>query len=63
MTSDVLSDGAADFNELLLPDVLLKGLQEAGFSKPSPVQLRAIPLARTGHGKFCCFVLFLISFC
>lgn len=40
--------GAASFDELLLPDFLLQGLAAAGFTKPSPVQTTAIPLARVG---------------
>ena len=40
--------GASSFDELLLPDFLLQGLAAAGFTKPSPVQTTAIPLARVG---------------
>ena len=46
-TIDVTT-GAASFDELLLPDILLQGLAAAGFTKPSPVQTTAIPLARVG---------------
>lgn len=60
------SEEAVDFTSLLLPDPILKGLgvinchrsevahtqcQEAGFEKPSPIQLKAIPLGRTGLGQ------------
>ena len=43
-----VTDGAESFSELLLPEFLLRALAAAGFSKPSPVQTTAIPLARVG---------------
>ena len=43
-----VTDGADSFAELLLPEHLLKALEAAGFTKPSPVQTTAIPLARVG---------------
>ena len=46
-TQDVYSS-ASSFEELLLPEPVLKGLTAAGFHKPSPVQQAAIPLARSG---------------
>lgn len=46
-TIDV-TDGADSFADLLLPEHLLKALAAAGFTKPSPVQTTAIPLARVG---------------
>ena len=46
-TVDV-TDGADSFAELLLPSHLLTALAAAGFTKPSPVQTTAIPLARVG---------------
>ena len=46
-TVDV-TDGAESFEELLLPEHMLKALAAAGFTKPSPVQTTAIPLARVG---------------
>jgi hypothetical protein len=36
---------------MLLSDVTLKGLHKSGFRKPSPIQLKAIPLGRCGFGK------------
>jgi ATP-dependent RNA helicase DDX20 len=46
-TADVRAT-ADSFSELLLPDWLLKGLDDAGFEQPSPIQQAAIPLARYG---------------
>ena len=46
-TVDV-TEGAESFSELLLPENLLRALAAAGFTKPSPVQTTAIPLARVG---------------
>jgi len=49
-TQDVLVEDDIHFDQLLLPDDLLKGLAEAGYSKPSPIQLKAIPIGRRGIG-------------
>lgn len=46
-SADVLGE-AASFRELLLPEPILAGLLQAGFTRPSPVQQQAIPLARLG---------------
>jgi ATP-dependent RNA helicase DDX20 len=46
-TTDVVGDSLS-FRELLLPEEVLTGLQNCGFSRPSPVQHAAIPLARLG---------------
>ncbi|NWH41839.1 DDX20 helicase, partial [Chloropsis hardwickii] len=65
-TRDVLLPGGpADFGSLLLSPPVLAGLQAAGFHRPSPVQLKAIPLgrcgldlivqAKSGTGKTCVF--------
>ncbi|KAM9321576.1 putative ATP-dependent RNA helicase DDX20 [Gastrophryne carolinensis] len=66
-TGDVLqgSEGAQDFRSLLLSQPVLEGLEAAGFSKPSPIQSKAIPLgrcgldlivqAKSGTGKTCVF--------
>ncbi|XP_073413383.1 probable ATP-dependent RNA helicase DDX20 [Dendrobates tinctorius] len=66
-TGDVLQgpDVSADFSSLLLSRPVLEGLQAAGFSKPSPIQSKAIPLgrcgldlivqAKSGTGKTCVF--------
>ncbi|XP_019585991.2 putative ATP-dependent RNA helicase DDX20 [Rhinolophus sinicus] len=64
-TGDVLLAEPADFESLLLSRPVLEGLREAGFERPSPVQLKAIPLgrcgldlivqAKSGTGKTCVF--------
>uniref|UniRef100_A0A8C4NHI9 RNA helicase n=1 Tax=Eptatretus burgeri TaxID=7764 RepID=A0A8C4NHI9_EPTBU len=64
-TRDVLGAEAATFSELMLSAPLLAGLSAAGFTRPSPIQLKAIPLARcgldllvqakSGTGKTCVF--------
>ncbi|XP_054994736.1 probable ATP-dependent RNA helicase DDX20 isoform X3 [Sorex araneus] len=64
-TGDVLLAEPADFASLLLSRPVLDGLREAGFERPSPVQLKAIPLgrcgldlivqAKSGTGKTCVF--------
>lgn len=50
-TEDVLIKEATTFDSLLLKEELLKGLKECGFVKPSPIQLKAIPVGRCGFGK------------
>ncbi|EHB10982.1 Putative ATP-dependent RNA helicase DDX20 [Heterocephalus glaber] len=64
-TGDVLLPEPADFESLLLSRPVLEGLRAAGFQRPSPVQLKAIPLgrcgfdlivqAKSGTGKTCVF--------
>ncbi|XP_060628726.2 probable ATP-dependent RNA helicase DDX20 [Anolis sagrei] len=65
-TRDVhLQEGPEDFSSLLLSPLVLEGLKAAGFLRPSPVQLKAIPLgrcgldlivqAKSGTGKTCVF--------
>nr|XP_008108041.1 PREDICTED: probable ATP-dependent RNA helicase DDX20 [Anolis carolinensis] len=61
----VLQEGPEDFSSLLLSPPVLEGLKAAGFLRPSPVQLKAIPLgrcgldlivqAKSGTGKTCVF--------
>lgn len=51
-TDDVLLSEGIDFSSLLLSPVVLDGLSAAGFQKPSPIQLKAIPLGRCGLGGF-----------
>ncbi|MEQ2265345.1 DEAD (Asp-Glu-Ala-Asp) box polypeptide 20, partial [Xenotaenia resolanae] len=65
-TEDVLLAEGIDFGSLLLSQAVLEGLSFAGFQKPSPIQLKAIPLgrcgldlivqAKSGTGKTCVFV-------
>lgn len=51
-TRDVLvPEGPEDFGSLLLSAPVLEGLKAAGFLRPSPVQLKAIPLGRCGLGE------------
>ncbi|XP_060930907.1 probable ATP-dependent RNA helicase DDX20 [Limanda limanda] len=64
-TDDVLLSEGIDFGSLLLSPAVLEGLSAAGFRKPSPIQLKAIPLgrcgldlivqAKSGTGKTCVF--------
>ncbi|MCI4380725.1 hypothetical protein PGIGA_G00243480 [Pangasianodon gigas] len=64
-TDDVLSSGGVDFSSLLLSKPVLEGLAASGFQRPSPIQLKAIPLgrcgldlivqAKSGTGKTCVF--------
>ncbi|XP_066284995.1 probable ATP-dependent RNA helicase DDX20 [Branchiostoma lanceolatum] len=64
-TEDVLNAEGADFASLLLSEPVQRGLTLAGFERPSPIQLKAIPLgrcgldlivqAKSGTGKTCVF--------
>lgn len=67
-TADVVLTGKnaeINFDQLLLPPNIVRGLKAAGFEKPSPIQLKAIPLgltgvdiiaqAKSGTGKTCVF--------
>ncbi|KAG8589466.1 hypothetical protein GDO81_006402 [Engystomops pustulosus] len=66
-TGDVLQGPgeAMDFSSLLLSRPVLEGLEAAGFTRPSPIQSKAIPLgrcgldlivqAKSGTGKTCVF--------
>ena len=68
-SSDVTSSGedSVTFEELGLPEWLVDNLRNAGFDRPSPIQVRAIPLARygvdlivqakAGTGKTCVFAV------
>ena len=47
-TLDVLNECGTKFSDLLLPETILRGLEDSGFYEPSPIQLRAIPVARFG---------------
>lgn len=46
-TADAQSD-ACSFRDLLLPEPLVAALESAGFTRPSPLQMAAIPVAREG---------------
>uniref|UniRef100_A0A8C6TGT2 RNA helicase n=1 Tax=Neogobius melanostomus TaxID=47308 RepID=A0A8C6TGT2_9GOBI len=64
-TDDVILSEGITFSSLLLSEAVLQGLSAAGFQKPSPIQLKAIPLgrcgldlivqAKSGTGKTCVF--------
>ncbi|XP_030640746.1 putative ATP-dependent RNA helicase DDX20 [Chanos chanos] len=64
-TDDVLVSEDVEFSSLLLSNPVLDGLSAAGFQRPSPIQLKAIPLgrcgldlivqAKSGTGKTCVF--------
>jgi len=54
-SSDVIVEGKDsehDFYSFHLTAEVLAGLKNCGFDKPSPIQLRAIPLGKLGFGKY-----------
>ncbi|KAG8225172.1 hypothetical protein J437_LFUL006697 [Ladona fulva] len=66
-TDDVRIREEIDFPGMLLPEKILNGLSSNGFLKPSPIQLKALPLgrcgfdlilqAKSGTGKTCVFTI------
>jgi superfamily II DNA/RNA helicase len=74
-TSDVAplleEDANITFRELMLSEAVLRGLLEAGFDRPSPIQLMAIPVgkfgtdlvaqAKSGTGKTCVFSVIVLE--
>ena len=50
-SDDVLISESISFEDFLLSDKVLAGLHKSGFYKPSPIQLKAIPLGRCGLGE------------
>ena len=67
-SQDVASDSeTVTFQQLGVPSSLVSSLREAGFERPSPIQVQAIPLARfgadlivqakAGTGKTCVFAV------
>jgi len=50
-TSDIKIEEDVTFFQMRLPRDILDGLMSAGFQKPSPIQLKAIPLGRCGFGN------------
>ncbi|XP_013408807.1 uncharacterized protein LOC106172574 [Lingula anatina] len=64
-TADVNITENIDFAGLYLSDSVLSGLKDSGFVRPSPIQLKAIPIgrcgldlivqAKSGTGKTCVF--------
>lgn len=49
-TKDIELEENVSFEDLKLSKKVLDGLKAAGFYKPSPVQLKAIPLGKIGLG-------------
>ena len=47
-TTDVDQGERITFSEMSLSPTIVEGLKSAGFTKPSPIQLKAIPLGRLG---------------
>jgi hypothetical protein len=47
-SADVAATGDATFEQLCLPAPLLRGVQRAGYARPSPVQVAALPPGRSG---------------
>lgn len=66
-TADVFTDSAIGFADMMLSEPIFRGLQAAGFERPSPIQLKAIPVgrfgsdliaqAKSGTGKTCVFAV------
>lgn len=50
-SKDVLIEEDISFQSMFLTQKCLEGLTKCGFKKPSPIQLKAIPLGRCGFGK------------
>lgn len=50
-TTDVINQNGISFNDMLLSESTIKGLEGCGFKEPSPIQQKAIPLGRCGFGK------------
>lgn len=49
-TKDVFVAEKLSFADLQLSPLVIAGLLASGFKKPSPIQLKAIPLGRCGLG-------------
>lgn len=49
-TEDVKTLDDVKFADLHLSSNILLGLNKAGYSKPSPIQLEAIPIGKCGIG-------------
>lgn len=50
-TKDIELSENVEFKDMCLSEKVLKGLNEAGFVRPSPVQLKSIPVGRCGLGN------------
>lgn len=51
-TQDVEINEDVLFRDMMLSEQVLAGLTKCNFKKPSPIQLRAIPIGRCGLGNF-----------
>lgn len=51
-TKDILIKENYNFDSLLLSSGISQGLKDAGFIKPSPIQLKAIPFGKCGLGMY-----------
>lgn len=51
-TSDVIISEDVSFSQMGLSQCVLDGLVNCGFQNPSPIQLKAIPVARCGFGIY-----------
>jgi ATP-dependent RNA helicase RhlE len=40
---------SASFSDLHLPEPILRAVRAVGYTKPTPIQLRAIPIIMEGH--------------
>ncbi|GAB5372456.1 hypothetical protein AAMO2058_001667000 [Amorphochlora amoebiformis] len=70
-TRDVESSSTVLFTQMSLKPAISKGLAAAGFHKPSPIQLKAIPYgrfgldliaqAKSGTGKTCVFAVIILE--
>lgn len=50
-TRDVETNEDVSFRDMMLSEQVLAGLTKCNFEKPSPIQMRAIPIGRCGLGK------------
>lgn len=50
-SEDVKTSESIQFADLHLSEKVLAGLTKAGYLKPSPIQLKAIPTGKCGVGK------------
>ena len=51
-TEDISTESNLDFESFYLSPNVLNGLKKAGFQHPSPIQEKAIPLAKLGVGEW-----------
>lgn len=51
-TLDVIIEDQIGFEALLLSDETLKGLKDSGFTHPSPIQLKSIPIVKSGKSIY-----------